>query len=298
MTFRDTLLLLSLSAVVAGASAATAMEARIYKAPMPHLAAGAGKTQKMHYARLENRRSATAIKAALKLLQTQVKTCTTVNSKAGKPVNPPTEYPALVHNYTNDTYWAPNRAVQYRRWYIASVNMADCSLAESETLTATLQSSKGTCVINLISRTAKGACTGNHADAKVAPVATAPAAGSALAEMAANPGMATAAAQLAKLTAAVGPGGPTGAKQQVAGLTCDEWKLSDKLGTACFARGGSFPVVSALGAAVGMGIVLASETGDKWLSEQATQAGFDADIGDAVFAPHLGGGFRIQAGRP
>lgn len=268
---------------------------------MPHLAlalAGAAAptaTQKIHYARLVGKRTPAMVAPAISILKEKVQICLAARKARGDRVNPPKEYPDLLHDYVADHYWAPNRGIVYRRSYSADIDMRDCSLIEHEFVTALLQSDQGRCEIDLKKRIAAGVCDPRgHADAPVALPPKGAANGMSIAQMARNPQLAGVAAHLTKV---LGSAGATGQKKRIAGLECDVVALPQPGATQCTARGGSFVAGAGEGALPGGGFVL-EYLDAKGISTVATQAGYDAAISPAIFVPYQSGAYRITADEP
>jgi len=258
------------------AGAATAMEEKIFKAPMPHAQYGEGATVKADYARLETDR--TASKLGPKLApnpRINLETCVADRQKRGLPVNPPRAYPSFDRPTHIDTYIAANRKISYVRAYTFRINMDDCSLIEGEDYRATLTSAAGSCQFDLIARKAKGDCDLAAHRAAPAKRTTAPAPDAMqarLAEMEADPRRAAAAAQVRKLMAnvpaaasAAAPGGP---KKSVLGIECDVAR----------GPGGTSACTSKSGLVLENAIDGVSES-------KAVQAGQAAQVNEAVFDP-------------
>lgn len=243
--------------------AATPLERQIFSAPMPHAALGGNGMQKAHYVRTELRRTAEETAGYLKLWRMQADTCSALNARLGKPVRPPREYPDFTRIAIIDTYWAPNRAVEYRRGYVAGIDGKDCSLLEIEKHEAKLHSAHGTCKVDLIRRSAKGEC--DAAAHQQAPVITMP------------PGSRE--------------GIPNGQRRTLAGVECIEG--SGQMGSGCFAKGGSFPAPWLLGARQDVGIPVAANAG-AFGEAVPIQVRFDAQVSPAVFTPQLGASLRAR----
>lgn len=303
MNYRDIMLGLALCVAGTTAAAATAVEERIFSSPMPHQTSGGQVQDAVHYVRLQGRRGAGSAALMRKFIDVQLKNCTAINRAAGKPINLPKELPDFERHHIHDTYFGANRAIQYRRYYVASVNPADCSLDEKEKLTAVLSSSKGTCRIDMVEKVARGACDGAaHADA---PVRRAPPTGG-------DPGRAGAgldpqvAAAVARFTqsvpGAVGAPAPVPGRdgpRRVAGTPCEQIATAGG-GMVCVAQTPTLSIRTNLGAmSDGRGVsrmILASTAVNGELTEEAVQAKFDQQLGDAVFGPYLRGGFKISGG--
>lgn len=79
----------------------------------------------------------------------------------------------------------------------------------------------------------------------------------------------------------------SGTAQQAAGLNCQP--RLDLLGTICVATDGQMKSAYPL--------VLSRES-EQGIKMKATHAALDLKADEAVFAPHLQGGFAIQASKP
>lgn len=279
------------------ACASTSLEQSVINAPMPHRGQFSGGARvKVHFVRLHVDLVPADTVKKIALLPERVRICMEANRHLGLASNPPLDYPDLNAGANTDTYWARNRRIVYQRGYLARLN-ADCSLKEEESFTATLTSSRGSCQIDLIAKTAEGVC---DADAHAgAPAAVLPEAGrgsmqAALARMAADPRGAAAAASIMRL---VGPSaGLTGQKKTILGIECDviNGPANSNI-TACAAHGGSFQPAVSTGNNGEVGMTLENVKPDSVVA-RATEAQLDAQVGSAVFAPYLSGGYRINSG--
>ena len=263
---------------------------------MPHTQLGqSGPSIKAHYVRLHTGASESNIPSAMAdSFKQNVLVCVKAKQKIGVRATPPSAFPQFADGVHKDTYVAANRQITYLRQYMAVVSEADCSMKEIESHTATLSSARGSCKIDLVARTAQGQCdTALHAGAPVQGAAQGNAAmQEQMARMAADPRTAAAAAQLQRMMAGAGPGanasaGPSGVRRRVLGIECEVFNGAAG-SSACRARGGSFQY--------GAGLVLEDRIAGISVST-AVQAKLDAQVNAAVFAPHAGGGFRVnQAG--
>lgn len=286
------LLAIALSAPLA--SAQTALEDKVFKAPMAHTQITGGTPLKAHYVRLVTAGQDTKMAdMSAKMLQEGLRACLAEKTATGAKANPPKVLPKLSNGVVTDTYYAPNRQVTYRRHYQAGLNATDCSLDEYETHEAVVESSIGSCKLDMMTGQSEGQC--NMAAHAKAPVTPAPAREDNLeaqmAKMAADPRTAVAAAQMRKLVGNKG-GGPTGEKKTLLGIECD---VVQGMGMArvCRARGGSFKPATFAGA--NPGIILEDRL--EGVSEsKAVQAKLDADISAAVFAPQARAGAGKQGG--
>lgn len=259
---------LGLTMLSMDAGAATEMEEKVFKTPMPHTQVTEGTKLKADFVRLES--DLTAGKIASKLAQNPreiLSTCIVDRKKRGLPVKPPHSYPSFDLPGHIDTYVTPNRKISYVRSYAFRVNWENCSLVENEVAHATLSSMTGSCSMNLIERTAKGAC--NMEAHRKAPLWQRPAVNpdglqAKLAEMEADPSRAATAAQLRKV---MGNAAAVSGKKTVLGIECQV--IGGPLGPACTSKSG-----------------LVLETGVAGVSEsKAVQAELNASVSEAVFAP-------------
>lgn len=262
---------------------------------MPHtqLAQG-GPSVKAHYVRLHTDASESNIPSTMAdSFKQNMLVCVKAKQKIGVRTTPPAAFPQFATGVHKDTYVAANRQITYLRQYMAVVSEADCSLKEIESHTATLSSARGSCKIDLTARTAQGQCDAAlHASAPVQGAAP----GNAgmqeqMARMAADPRTAAAAAQLQRMMAGAGPGanavaGPSGVRRHVLGIECEVFNGAAG-SSVCRARGGSFQN--------GAGVVLEDRIAGTSVST-AVQARLDAQVNAAVFAPHAGGGYRVNQG--
>jgi hypothetical protein len=290
MNFTRRFLVLAAALVLgsAAAPAATVLETSVVAAPMPHKAQfGGGAPTTVHFVRLHaDLGPSQMMEKMARNLREGVKSCIETNRRRGVASNPPRSYPDLSSGTNTDTYWARNRSISYARGYLATIN-ADCSLKEEESFNAILSSSRGTCRIDLVAKTAEGLCdAAAHASAP-APAAPARIGGlqAALAKMAADPRSAAAAANIARLA---GPGaGATGRTKKILGIECE---LVNAAGgadmTACIARGGSFQSPAEGG-------MILENIAPGVQEAVATEAALDAQVGATIFAPHMAGGFRV-----
>lgn len=251
------------------ANASTPAEEQLFKAPMPHARMDARATVvKVHLAQLNGYLEGQPGNAVrLAQLKQQVGSCVASLQRTGAPTHPPTRWPDFVTSVREDTYFAANRGIRYSSGIAYLVNPADCSLIEGATSTASLISEAGSCMIDLVAKTARGAC------------ATSANVRSARSTLHGTP-----------------PGSPlkTGATREIVGMRCDVWRMPE-LGdgaTLCLANGGSFTPSRMAGntALAGMPIEYDSATGVKM---KAVLAKYDVDVDVRVFEPHLQGDFQI-----
>lgn len=266
-------IVLGLMVVSLNAGAATAMEEKIFKTPMPHTLLAEGAQVKADFVRLEN--DLTASRIAPKMAQNPqaiLNACIADRKKRGLPVNPPRIYPSFDLPGHSDTYLTANRKITYIRAYTFRVNMDDCSLMEDEAAHATLSSSIGSCDMNLIARTAKGACDMEaHRKAPLwkRPTVDPDGMQAKMAEMSADPRRAAAMAQVRKLLGTVPAA--AGQKKNVLGIECQV--AGSPAGSSCSSKSGLVLESGAVGVA----------------ESKAVQAQLDASVNEAVFAP-LGAG--------
>jgi len=283
------LLALCLSLSSAAGQAATAIERRVDTATAPHQAfKQGGKPVTVHYAHLkDDYRDSPYIKSNLDDLKQKVAFCVEANTRLGRPVRAPAEYPDQILRVNEFEYSAPNRRIMYAVSY--SARMAeDCSLVEVEERTAVLSSAKGECEIDLVRKTARGVCDARaHADAVTRP----PAPGreqmeKTRAALEADPRMAERMAVLRKLA---GPAAASGPKRNIAGYACETVQGMGGI-HGCVSKAGSFiPTVGV------EGVTLQRTVGKE--SSTAVEARLDMKTDPAIFAPYLNGGFTITAER-
>jgi len=283
---------LPLLLAASAASATRPIEDTIFKASMPHEQLTTGTKVPVHYV---SRRvvGAPGMRDNVPALQQLVRACVAALQRDHRPVNPPTSWPEdSMQESRTDSYYAKNRGITYRHGVFFSVNQADCSLRELESRTATLQSTKGVCEIDLLRKTAHGVCDAHgHADAAyMAPRTPDPAfiAG----RTKSNPA-------LAALASLGGPAGlvpqTTGASKTVDGVKCEVMASGGPFaGTACYLRGGAF-VPSEMAVETGGGFVMLDGDLGKFGLATARRAKVDALVSDAVFTPYLGQGFTVTA---
>jgi hypothetical protein len=272
------------------AHAATAFERQADAPIAPHqrLASG-GASVTVHFVHLkDDYRDSPAQAAFLAQLKQAVAICTEGRRRQGLPVNPPHAFPDQVGHAHEFTYAAPNRSISYFIGYLAQMG-EDCSLLETETATARLQSGKGQCDIDLKRKTAAGVCDpGGHADA-VRP-RTPP--GRAdyernMAALAADPRMAAQVAAIRQLTSGAATGPAAGERRTIAGFACE--MMSGMPGIqSCISKAGSFVPAGTGGLGVTLYRALGTET------STAVEAKFDMPVGAAIFAPYVQGGFSIR----
>jgi len=285
-------LALSLAACLASAPAhaATSVERRVDTASAPHLALKPGnKPVTVHYAHLkDDYRDSPGVKSQLDDLKQKVTFCIAANSRLGRPVRAPAEFPEQALRVNEFEYSAPNRRILYTIAY--TVRMAeDCSLVETEERNAVLRSTKGECEIDLVRKTARGVCDARaHADAAANP----PAPGreqmeKTRAALEADPRLAERMAVLRRLSGAPAPAG--GAKRNIAGHACE--MVQGMAGIqGCVSKAGSFiPTVGV------EGVTLQRTVGKE--SSTAVEARLDMKTDPAIFAPYQGGGYTITAER-
>jgi hypothetical protein len=270
------LLALLACAVAPLAQASTEAEEAMRKAPMPHqIYQRGGVPVAVHRARLDGHQNSPGGEAAaLVSLRQLVQQCVASHTGDGAGLHPPTQWPEHVLALREDRYMAANRSITYFSSVAHAVRPDDCGLLAQPVSRAVLVSSKGSCKIDLLRKTARGVCdAGGHADAASEPRGTA--------------------AALSGPAAALGSV-RTGQFKTVAGVRCEVWRHSAFEATQCFAGGGAFAPARAAGNAGWVGLLL--ET-DSPLSGtmSAVEAKLDSEVNSAVFAPYNGDGFSISA---
>lgn len=280
------LLALGAACAAAPAQAMTAVEKRVDTASAPHLALnGAGKPMLVHFVHAKDDHRLEIGASQLADLKQKVAFCVEANRRLGRPVRPPREFPEQALRANLFEYSAPNRRITYKVGYLAGM-AEDCSLVEAESREATLHSTKGTCEIDLVRKTAHGQCdAGGHADA----VRTPPGPGRAQqdktrAALEADPRLAKQMAVLRRLSADLPPGG---AKRSIAGLECEVMHAMAGA-SGCITRAGSFiPTVGI------EGVSLQGHWGPTGTT--AVEAKLDMPANPAIFTPYVNAGFTITA---
>jgi len=261
------------------ACAGTPMEDQVANAPMPHTQLGAGVALKVHYVRLAGKLDEQVqISQLVKGMKENLAYCVEGRRQLGLPARMPARLPQYSHPVHTDTYWAHNRMITYSRRYAMAVN-EDCSITEGEILTAQLESSKGSCTINLTERTTEGEC--NPTVHAAAPPVKGPKSGvdlqSQMALLASDPRTAAAAAQLRQMA---GHAARTGRKKSILGIECEVSSAPAALpGSSCRAIGGSFEPFH--------GVILESDA-QGMINGTAVDAKLDAQVNATIFAPHIG----------
>ncbi len=292
-----------LAALTAQGHASTLVEDKIFSAPMPHtLLEQSGPTVKVHRVRLQGLMGSEADNAtALAKLHQDVQQCVAERARQGMPTKPPQRWPDFILSARRDSYFARNRAIVYSHGSAHLLNTLDCSLIESDVATAALVSSKGTCNIDLIHKTASGACdAGAHADAIAVAMHHRPSeteTNQALQKLAADPKTAAMAAAMRRMVPPEATHG-TGQHKTILGIDCEVWNQmgGPDTGTVCLAHGGSFqPAISARNPVeAGIELEFLSKRG---ANMKAIDAQLDADVNSAVFAPYLADGYVVQDGK-
>jgi hypothetical protein len=268
----------------------------VLNSPHPHESAGGAKVR-VHYVS-RHTLDPQGPGVTLKALQQSVQKCVAAVTKSGKKVNPPTAWPeeAVIESRI-DSYYARNRSITYTHSVHFGVNPIDCSLSDSEYWTAVLESSYGTCDIDLVHKTYQGKCDSKaHEQAAVKVMAPTPPPGQQeadLAKMKANPQMAAMAASLQTVFG----GAPryTGGVKTFDGVKCDVVATTTPhKGTQCFMRSGSF-VPSAQAVASGASNILLEMNVPNVGMQVADRVKPNTDVGASVFTPYLSG-FTKQEG--
>jgi hypothetical protein len=277
------------------APAATQGETALANSPLPHEMIGAGReSTKVHWVRLQGYFDGTKGHAAmLDDLKTDVQNCMQAARLAGRQTRPPEVWPDYVQSTQSDTYDAANRTITYATTLLYTYNHADCSLIENRRMVAKLASIKGSCDIDLASKTAHGACDARaHADA---PAVTHPVSHRPAPDGRTAPSNAQMKAALAAMEKAMKQFSPVKTDEQktIAGIGCDVvTHVLGTDGTACISRGGSFVGWHAGPGSTGTGMAL-ELTGVGGLNTHAVKAQLDGSVNAAVFAPYLASGFQV-----
>ena len=280
----------ALALYIPAAHAATAFERQADAPAAPHQRpAGGGTPVTVHFVHLkDDYRDSPLLATNLNVLKQAVAICTEGRRRQGLPANPPTVFPDQFAHAHEFTYAAPNRSISYFIGYLVQMG-EDCSLLETETATAQLQSSKGQCDIDLKRKTARGVCDpGGHADA--APPRTPPGRGEYernMAALAADPRMAARVAAIRQLTSGAATGPAAGERRTIAGVACEMMSGAPGI-QSCMSKAGSF-VPAGTG---GLGVTLYRALGKE--TSTAVEAKFDMPVGAAIFAPYAQGGFSIS----
>jgi hypothetical protein len=274
-------LALAAALVAPAALAMTAVEHQVETAAAPHAGLGqSGEPVIAHYVRFKYELLDKSLAAnSLDSLKRTVAACVHLHSLEGLPSRPPAEFPDQFFHAFNFEYSAPNRRIAYKISY--GVAMADdCSLIETIDRTAELRSSKGTCKIDLVRKTAKGVCDpAGHADAPRNPLVDRAQMKKTLAALEADPRFAAGMARVRPFTHM-----PEGVKRTIAAYECEESDFAGLHG--CTSRAGSFiPTVGY------EGVALSTVLGPHNIMAQ--EAKFDMPVSSAVFAPYMAGGYTI-----
>jgi len=282
----------ALALAVSSAGAMTAVERRVKNATAPHTRlASAGKPVIVHYVHLEDdNRNNQALRTFLDVLKHTVAVCVESKRRLGQPAHPPAELPDQFARGHSFEYAAPNRRITYDVGYLTNVN-DDCSLAEVETRTARLTSTKGDCDIDLVHHTASGVCDATgHADARRAPDPVRPTRAqhdAAIAAMRADPRMAGQAAAI-DLVANL-PVGP-GPQRTIAGHTCELFTGFNGGVETCVSREGSFVPSTGVD-----GVALTGTFGT--FKTKAVEVKFDMPVDASIFTPYLGYTITAEGGQ-
>lgn len=279
-------------------SAATPAEEKLFKAPMPHEELAGGRhLVRVHHARLQGYLEGNpSNKVRLAQLKEAVNACVTRYQAAGRAFRPQTDWPDYLLSSREDIYYAENRSIRYSTVIAYGLNPADCSLIENVSRTADLVSSKGTCDVDLTSRTAKGSCSADgHASAPARrnrPDATSDG-DEALKALARDPRMAAAIASIQSALASSKTA--TEKTRVILGLECEVWDqpAAPGGGTACYTRKGLFIPSREVGqqAEAGMLLDFDSRFGFKM---KAVSAKLDTNVAQAVFLPYAQTGFTLN----
>lgn len=298
MPFKSLFALLGAALLAAApAQARRPVEDKIFMAPMPHEQAGGPKV-KAHYVS-RHARDPQGPGASLQALRQTVQECVPKVIRSKRKPNPPTAWPDEAQAEARfDTYYAANRTITYEHSVHFAVNHADCSLVEAEIWSATLQSSRGICQINLLNKTYQGQCDAKaHEQAAVLPLPPTPSLDQQqkdLARMRENPQTAAMAAAMQAVLPMASR--PTGAVKTIAGVKCDVMTAGGPTpGTKCVVRGGSF-VPATQASETGAREILLEVDIPKAVSSVADRVKLDGEVGAAVFAPHLNGFTRADEG--
>lgn len=140
--------------------AETALERRYLQEAAPHTTAAKSNAKVIaHYATINGYLEGLPRNAErLVALRESVDACVKNPNAFALPVQPPTEWPDFLHGYRLNVYTAERYLISYRRDWTYAGPLPNCSLLESSSYTATLQSTAGLCQIDLIQKTASGQC--------------------------------------------------------------------------------------------------------------------------------------------
>ena len=265
-----------LLAPMADSGATTGAEDSMKSAPLPHtVLPSSGARVKVHRVRLLGYLEGKPDNAAaLASLKKDVSRCVANLGGNGVPTTPVRAWPDYLISLREDMYAAPNRTITYSFGIGYSLNLRDCSLAETVSSRAELVSMRGRCEIDLLAKTATGDC-----DARTHAEAPAP------------PHMPAGAMNLKQLKAmGLTPSG-TGVTKVILGVSCEIHKQLPQLddgGTMCLGTGGTFPVT--LGPYAGL--LMESRSRISY-NMTAREAKLDDQVGAAIFTPWLAAGFHI-----
>lgn len=285
------------------ANATTPEEDQLFHASMPHeYLSPAGAKVPVHRLRLDGYMESTPDnQVQLTQWKKAVQQCVARNAEHGIASNPPGDWPKYTSAMRTDTYVAANRVITYSATTAYGFN-PDCSLQGHYGLTARLVSSKGSCSIDMLKKTARGMCDASgHASASVQSnrgVAGDAQSRARIDQMAADPRYAAMfAAVKREQTSQIS----TGQTKTIAGAQCEVFNQVPRSagglgGTQCLLLGGSLkPPVTGLTAAGRIGLEVDGEIGAKM---KAVDVSLDTEVSEHVFTPYLEGGFSITGGGP
>lgn len=267
------------------AEAQTALEQRIAAAPSPHRdTQGQGPTVVAHWAKyVEQLGDDEQNQLQMRALREAVDACARSHRETNQPVEPIKAWPTRPTSVRTDIYVAADRSVSYAHGASYAINAQTCSLIENESWTATVQSARGICKVDLMAHTARGACT----------------------EAAARPFGPT--KRPTGLPTGMPPGGTpaqlipasTGEKHQIAGRACDVATnpLDPDHGTRCYARGARLAGFGPRVAADGTSLVIESRSTHGFVFS-ADDVALDMAIQSSVLNPQHAPGIRIEEPHP
>lgn len=277
-TSRPGMLLCFLLLPATAAHAETDLEHRIKTQPMTHAGISGDEPVKVHWVQLQDwELSDIDNRAELARYHGAVERCLNSPRILGFTPNPPRQWPDRLFGAREDHYAAANYQITYFYSWRYVFDAGHCGLFENDRRTATLKSAAGQCRIDLQNKTAEGQCdTEAHrkAPASVRPPSS-PASG--VIPQASLEGMLPQALGITKT---------------IAGLNCDVYShVNRKL---CATDLGSFQTLR-LRPDRGFSLLL-EDIGPVGKLRRAEQAQLDTQVDEAVFEPHLHGGFKYLGG--
>lgn len=279
-TSRPGMLFCCLLLPAAAAHAETDLEHRIKTQPMTHTGISGDKPVKVHWVQLQDwELSDSDNRAELARYHSAVEQCLNSPRIPGFTPNPPRQWPDRLFGMREDHYATANYQITYFHSWRYVFDAGHCGLFENEGRTATLKSAAGQCRIDLRNKTAEGQC--DIETHRKAPGSFRP-----------PPPSASAVIPQASLETMLPQA--LGITKTIAGLNCDVYShVNRKL---CATALGSFQTFS-LRPDRGYSLLL-EDIGPVGKLRRAEQAQLDTQVDEAVFEPHIHGGFKYLGGEP